>query len=596
MEPGRALIKNFSIPRRYSTAIVAVFSLALYAGAMKNGFVYDDLYLVLENPWIRDPRRIPDIFTQSIWSFKSSAPQNFYRPVLHLVYMADFHLFGLEPWGYHLTKLAFHAGSSALVLLIASSLIDNSWADEAGGGAGMEAGMEINRGRAYIPLAAALLFAAHPIHTDAVLNGITEVTFAFFYLLSFYLYIKGGKGAKRASVVFFFLAALSKETALTLPLMLLAYDYSYKKDLNLNKEGIYRLIKRYLPYLAAALVYLAMRLYALGALVPSKGHAGLGIYGNVINALTLFSEYLGKLLLPVNLNAAYVFDPVKGLFETRGIAAVAATALFGAVLYLLRNRRGAPWLSLLWVLIPLLPALYLPALGLHAFAERYLYLPSVGFVILLSVLILKPRYGSRALALAATALLVITCFYSAVTAWRVPVWHDELSLWTDTAEKTPDSFVVLNYLGLALYNHGRVVEAVAEYKKAIRLKPDYPDAHNNLGVAYHTSGRTFDAIDEYRLALGAKPDYVITLNNLGAAYYKVGMVDEAVSQYRLAIRIDPLHAGPHNNLGAALEKLGLLDEAGESYARALRLRPDFPEARSNLENLILRKETGPSGR
>jgi hypothetical protein len=226
----------------------------------------------VENPWIRDIKHLPEIFSSSAWAFKNVP--NYYRPLVNIVYMLDYNIFGLTSWGFHLTNVILHTGVSVLVFLVTALLINKPQppqpqsieqcnATPAHALAGAE--------NLTVPFVAALLFAVHPIHTEAVAwaSGVQDVSFTFFYLLSFYFYLKTegvwGKGFV-LSLVFFFFAALSKEPALTLPILLIAYDYSFKRDsiLHPKPETIYLLLKRYLPYMVVAGIYLILRTYAIG--------------------------------------------------------------------------------------------------------------------------------------------------------------------------------------------------------------------------------------------------------------------------------------------------------------------------------------------
>jgi tetratricopeptide (TPR) repeat protein len=448
--------------------------------------------------------------------------------------MLDFYIFGLRPWGFHLTKILFHMGSSLIVFLMATMLISRYGEKNTG----------TETSKQYIPFAAALLFATHPIHTEAVL-GITEVSLAFFYFLSFYLYVRAdvrGRGVPASSLVFFFLAALSKETALTLPVLLFAYDYSFKRDsvFRPKPETIYLLVKRYLPYLVLAGIYLILRTYAIGGFTQARAHAELSVYEYFINVFPLFIQYLGKLILPVNLNAAYVFHPIHSLLEWRGIMGFVITLCFIVALYLVRNRNRVAFFSLLWMVIPLLPVLYIPALGEHTFAERYLYLPSVGFVIIVSLglsvrnnrnILVRRNIGTVAFAI----VVVITVLYSLGTIKRNPAWKDDFTLWSDTARKSPDNHIPHYNLGFLYDSQGLLDKAIEEYKAAIRLNPDYARAHTNLGFVYSKQGRIDEAIEEYRSAIRLDPNAEKAYNNLGTAYQSQGRIDEAIGAYRTSL-------------------------------------------------------------
>ncbi|MEE9614218.1 MAG: hypothetical protein V3W31_04595, partial [Thermodesulfobacteriota bacterium] len=356
------------------TAIIVLFmvSSVVYLNSLPNGFVYDDLPQVVQNPRIQDPSSLPDIFLTDVWSFSGRNASNYYRPVMYLIFTADYHLFGLNPLGFHLTSVLLHAGVTVMVFLITSFILGSP--SRAQGGTENDASPAAGgRGTAFF---AALLFATHPVHTEAVawVSGVPELSFTLFYLLSFYFYIREDRPG--LSLVFFLLAALSKETALTLPLVMAAYDRCFGKGL-----AFYSLLKRYLPYLAVAALYFAVRSYVVGGLAPVNVHAGLSAYEQFINVFPLFAQHLGKLLLPMNLNVTHTFHPISSMLEWRGILSLFAAAAFMAAVWLLMRRSPTAAFGLLLVAVPLLPALYIPALGEHAFAERYLYMPSVGFVI-----------------------------------------------------------------------------------------------------------------------------------------------------------------------------------------------------------------------
>ncbi|HYA31272.1 MAG TPA: hypothetical protein VED67_00830, partial [Thermodesulfovibrionales bacterium] len=195
--------------------IILLFSFLLYINALVADFVYDDKYQIVDNPWIRDIRNIPIIFSGNVWSFHPVfSTSNYYRPLMHIVYMLNYHVFGLNPWGFHLVNILFHCGASVFVFLVTRKLLKEH---------------RVTTSSVYLspPFIAAMLFASHPTHSEVVawIAGVPDVALTVFYLLSFYFYISFRDGAKRGyplSVLSFSVATLFKEPALTLPILLFA--------------------------------------------------------------------------------------------------------------------------------------------------------------------------------------------------------------------------------------------------------------------------------------------------------------------------------------------------------------------------------------
>ena len=565
-------------------AIVLSVSVAVYFNSLFNDFVYDDSSQVLKNYWIRDVRYLPRIFAKSVWAFQS-APivSNYYRPIMNILYMANYHLFGLAPWGFHLVNVLFHAGVSVLVFFLAAWLCGVPSpipASDPPAGAGW-------KGLLSLPFVAALLFAVHPIHTEAVawVAGLPDLSFSFFFLLSLLLYIRSTaetqihRGFYSLSVASFFLSALSKEPALTLPLILILYDHL----LGDPEAGFRGRWKRYLPYLAVAAAYFALRLYALGGIAPEKRHEHLSALQHVINVFPLFMDYLGKLLLPINLNAFHVFRPIQSLLEPKGILSVGAAIAFAAAMAVAYRRNKAVCFWLLLIVVPLLPAFYIRGLGLNTFAERYLYLPSAGFVVLAAMFLAHAaeKLPRRTVALVG-ALALLTGLYSLGTVRRNAVWKSEYTLFEDTARKSPDSAIAQEKFATALMGRGRLDEAIERFKVALSLDYFLDDAHTNLGIAYYKKGMIDEAIEEERISIRLSPDMPEKHFNLAQQLADKQLWREAIQEYEIAIKLDPNFADAHNGLGFSYAMIGSLDKAIERFEAAARLAPENPMYRKNL--------------
>jgi tetratricopeptide (TPR) repeat protein len=545
--------------------IIAV-SLAVYVNALVNGFVYDDRTQILGNLWIRDARFLPNIFLSDEWGFRSGNTSNYYRPIMHVVYMLDYHLFGLRPWGYHLVNVLFHIGSSALVFLIARVLLK---------------GYKSASKFLSPPLVAALLFAVHPIHTEAVawVAGITDLSYSFFCLLSLYLYIRSEDRFDTfyyLSVAAFFLGTLCKEPALTLPGILIAYDLLLRKE----RPGFLSIAKRYALFALAIAAYFGLRLYALGGrMAPTAGHGESVDFRNVF---LLFATYFKKLVVPVNLKIFYDFRPAGSLTDASVLLAAIITALVVAAFYISYKKDRLAFFCLLAVTIPLVPCLYTPAItGPSMLGERYLYLPSAGFVMLVSIMVSRLA-GTKARKIALSMVLMLAAMYSAGTIMRNADWKNEYTLWLDSAKKSPGSADAHNNLGAALIDIGMYDKAQEETSQAIALNPYFAEAHNNLGISLFHMGANDKALVEFLQAVTIKQDYGEAYDNLGVAYAKVGQYNLAVGAFLDALKCNPFPEDTHKNLGIAYTNLGMLDKAIGAYEESLRVRPDDAEVHNNI--------------
>jgi tetratricopeptide (TPR) repeat protein len=553
-------------------AAIVLLCLLIYSNALTNGFVFDDIYQVVNNPWIRDVRHLPQIFSKGVWAFKGSE-SNYYRPMMYFFYLLTYTAAGLTPWVFHLVSILFHTGVSVLVYLTGVRL--------------MEGAIPRRDVSPALPsFFAAALFASHPIHVEAVawISCLPELVYSFFSLLAFYLYIRfrGRKAALSFSLLSFFLACLSKEPALTLPLVIAAYEYTAGKE----RGRFVEIIKRCLPYFAVAGVYVVIRVFALGGFVPLKSSVHLDMAQYVINIPVLFTLYLITVFFPINLNIWHVFHPVSSALSLPALLSFFATAAYLFSLLRAAIKRSVTFLFLLLFLLPLLPSLYIVALpqGIgNVFTERYAYLPSLGLLYCLSFLACRAAEdrGRRFTALL-LALVLVTGLFSVLTFHRNTVWKDEYSLWSDAVRKSPDGYMPHNNLGVSYVSRGDDAKAVEQFRIAIRLKPDYAPAHRNLALAYRRMGQLDLAIAEFRAALILRPNFD-AYKELGIAYRENKEYTQAIDCLLNALRLDGRDADVHYDLGLAYANTGVIGLAIEHLETAARLRPDDPLMRSGLD-------------
>jgi hypothetical protein len=516
--------------------IIIAATFIVYARALGNDFVYDDLQEVLANKWVTDLGYIPEIFSSADWDFMGKGyPSDFYRPTLHFSFLLINTIFGMKAWAFHLQNVAFHALNAVVLYFIALRLMDD---DRVEG--------ERPRTQGFYALLGSLVFVAHPLNVEPVswVSSISDLHFAFFALLSVYFYMRGGRAAYAASVALFFLSAVSKETAAVVPVILIGYDLLVRKT---PPSAVSTWLKRYAPFVAAGAVYIAIRMAALGVLTPSEDkYAFLTDAQYAMNVAVLFAMHMWKLVLPTGLTVAHVFTPALSPFES---TALASFGLIAAMLfifaYCFRGNRVVSF-SILWIILPTVPILMF-AYRDYPFSERYLYLSAAGFALLLSILFYKSRNVHAKVSVALAVALIAV--YSVASFARAGVWKDESTLWADAAEKAPGHARAHYSHGYALYRKKMYPEAIEAYKRAIAIKPLIRDWRYDLALAYQESGRLDEAIAEYSegIRLGLAGD-ANTRINLGNAYAMKGLYAEAVGEYEIALSIAPGNQAAAANL------------------------------------------------
>jgi len=593
--------------RRSLAALLFIVSFAIYSGCLSNEFVMDDYLHILSNPWIKNPAYLPEIFASSLWSYGGSNT-SLYRPLIHVLFMGTYFLFGTNPLGFHLVNLLLHSGVTVVLFLLASEVLTRQASSS-------------THVASFAAFAGAMLFATHPVHCESVawVSGVMDVACGFFFLCSLYLYARSGSAAGWRywlSIASYFLATLCKEPALLLAPSFACYDWiSSTRPVDWRRQ-----LPRYLPFLLVIAIYSSMRVHALGGVAPVTAHSrDMTSYEYLLNGCVLFGRYLTMVLVPVNLNVWHVFEPVTSIATGAGMGAIAAVAVFGiGAWFFARGSRAALFGQLLF-LLPILPALYIPGLtqGIeNAFAERYLYLPSIGFALLASVLLAGLLQKQSHRYAIAVVLAAIVTLYSIETVRRVAVWKDGFTLWSDAVAKSPQSgtphigladayrdenqidAAIEQYrigiglmpnsasahadLGMLYARKGWIEAGIEQLQIALSLDPNSAVAHNYLGVVYGKMGRHDDAIAQLQLAIDAYPRFQLAYRHLGIAYYDSGRVQESIAPFERAIELDPDDADAHNNLGVSFAVLGRWDRAIAHFERAAALDPEDPAARANL--------------
>jgi len=361
-----------------------VLIVCAYANTLQNRFVRDDTQLILRNPDLSPGTPWSHYFTSDVWAFTHRGERsrnNYYRPLGIATYRLTTQLFGFDPRAFHAVSLLFHLSATLLAYAVLLQLTK----------------------RRVLGAAAAAIFAVHPIHTEAVawVSALPELGCAVCFLLAFWVYLLAARPSTAGSAehlhtwtlrpglwvlscASFAVALLWKEMALTLPIVIGAHIILCNPEPPSILARLRRALWVMLPYGAAVGAYLLLRYYALGFLYFSQRKWLLSPRDYVLTVVDLTAKYCWKLLLPLHLSAFHVFDPVRSLLEARVLAAI--LFLLVAASAIAYGLRRAPLVSFAAtsVFLTLVPALNLRGVGRNVFGERYLYIPSLGFCLLVA--------------------------------------------------------------------------------------------------------------------------------------------------------------------------------------------------------------------
>ena len=544
-------------------SVLFLLAVLPYLNTLRNGFVYDDDGQVLHNPYIRDFSHLREIFTTDVLSYEGvkSAP-NYYRPLMNFGYLLCFRLFGLRAFGFHLVNLLLHGAVVVLLFAVTKRMLRSST----------------------MAFVAAAVFAVHPIHTESVdwIAAVTDLELTFFYLLTFRIYLGLGRAqpftyglTQFAMALSFALAAISKEQALTLPLLATLYEHAYREDR--DRTTMTQKFARYGTLWLLAVAYLFLRVRFLGTLARTR--EPLAEYEVVFSAFSLFAQYMWKLLWPVRLCAYYVFEVSDDPTDPRILAGLGAVLLIALLFVSLWRFDRRASFGVAWVVVTLGPVLNAGWLASNVFTERDLYLPSVGFCWVLGwgwtrlvAWSAQSRYPWRWLLAAALGALATGCVVRIVT--RNTDWKDNQTLYERTLAASPKAYYMHNNLGGVYWNKGYVKPAEREWTEALRLAPDAVVVLDNLAMLSLSLRHDEEAVGYSLRAIALDPNDAEAHFNLGAAYLAMDNARDAELQLRRALALAPLRVKAHALLGELYLGQLRLPEAEEQFRRSVEIQPD----------------------
>ncbi|MFZ4620602.1 MAG: tetratricopeptide repeat protein [Bacteroidota bacterium] len=540
-------------------AIIIAATLAVFFPTIQNGFTnWDDGYYLVNNPDIRS------LSAENIGTMFSSFYVAQYVPLVVLSFAVEFHFFGLDPFIVHFTSLFLHLVTTVMVF----SLVRRwKFSDE-------------------VAFFAALMFGIHPLHVEAVAwtSARKDTLSTVFLIGSMLMYYRSESDDERFPVRYYllslglFLCAMgSKATVMFLPFFLLA-------EAAITGKPLKRIAVKLVPYFVVSIFFAGLVLYSLG----SVGGVAIGKRFSLLETVSIAAYdivfYIGKTIYPAGLSSVYPFpDTSGGSLPAAMFISLAAVIAATAAILIFRKKTVQFQVPLAFFVIALLPTLQFVSFGSMIVADRFMYVPLLGLLVVISQL-LHQHFIDRFDDVKKTAVLIgmIALSYGAVTWNRVAVWKDSETLWTDAIQHYPNFPISYFSRGQHYFMQGRYDKAYADFSKAIDIAPNYPDALNMRGYLSAVRGDLGIARKDFDKVLAIEPSFALAYYNRGLVSLKENNNDSAIADLSRAIFFDKTFVEPYLNRGILLEGKRRFREAVTDLTVVIQSQPD------NIDALIHR--------
>ena len=574
---------------------LALLTLAIFWPVTRHEFInLDDPVYVTKDAHVRNGVNWENIK----WVF-TETHANFWHPLTTLSHMLDCQFYGLKPAGHHLTGLLFHVASVVVLFLVLHRMTGAKW----------RSGM------------VAALFALHPLHVESVawVAERKDVVSTFFWMLTMWAYVRYAEGknpkpgsqnpklknqhstsnAQRSTfnysltLIFFTLGLMAKPMLVTLPFVLLLLDFWPLRrvmggEWQVTRKEIQKLVVEKIPLFILAAVFMAIALEAQkhgGAIMTSDR---VPYSSRFQNAAISYCTYLAKTFWPSGLSVFYPYPPrfAPALIGVSALVLIGITAFVG-------KARRFPYLAVgwFWYLGTLIPVIGFVQVGSHAMADRYTYVPLIGFFIALiwGICELAARWANRKFILSSLGVLALLgCVI--ITSLQLKHWENSGKLFEHALAVTERNPVAHVQLSAYAIMKGDVATADLHARQALQMFPNNRIAHRMMGLVFEAQKNWPEAAEHFSQTLAATPNDVEALYGFGNALFHLGRNAEAIASFSKVITLLPGDAAPHNNLGNVLLAEGRLDDAIAEYAEALRLKPSYTDARYNLAFAYVKQE------
>lgn len=605
--------------------LIALAALLVYSNTFDAPMTFDDDSYIIENPARTDWGSFLRAQTEDLPGFGKNLINHFRnRTVVFATFIINYQIGGSDPTGYHIVNLLIHIGASLTLYWLAILLFQTPALKH-----------HDNSATHVAALFAALLFACHPLQTQAVTYISQRFTslVTLFYLGALALYVRSRLSPEKKlsvmlyalSTVLVLLAVRSKETAATLPIAMILIEAACFHGLRGIKAT------RLLPWVVLAgiipttLFYQQGRVDVVSAL-NTAGAEWLSCYDYLLTEQRVILTYLRLLVLPINQNLDYDYPIYRSLFQAAVLGSMLIhVALIGLAIYLLRRSRTSGqthwrWASfgIFWFYLTLsVESSFIPIADV--IFEHRMYLPLAGISMAVAALGLHWAENIRRPWIAVAGALFIIIALGSAAFNRNALWASDILLWEDAARKSPGKarphvnlgralekakeyrraldelllatnadpghFVAHLNLGIVLKKLGREAEAEVAYNKALAISPKDFKVCGNIGALLIEQDRLEEAHEALEHALKGNPKYPDALNNMGNLHRLLGEYSESEQHLRHALKLDPLMNETHFNLGLLMGQQRRMEESLAAFKEALRLDPSDDKARQYVETL-----------
>jgi tetratricopeptide (TPR) repeat protein len=560
------------------------FLILLVAGLYFNSL--DNLFTNWDDGMIYSNTEVRSLSWENIRTIFTLKKGGTYQPIRALSYAVDYRFWKLNPVGYHLTSIFFYILTCIMVYFTLFHLSIQL----------RERGSPESHGR--VALFGALLFAAHPVHVEAVtwLAARKEVLQGFFFFLAFYLYLKGREGAGKKRIVYLgmvilsiLLATLSKPSAVIFPGVIIIYEIARRR------EGFVNFLKSHLAFLVSSLVISTIFTFILMKVMLEAGgikaYRGDSFLSNFLVSLYVFLQNIKLLIFTINYSAAYSFLVSMPVFCLKNVILILITFSLFAISVLSLRRTKVIFFSFFFFFITLLP--YLNIIPISTLkADRYVFIASFSYALLLGVLFDRvyayrwKRFSEGFFRLLSVVLfLFLLGSYSFMTVQQNRIWENSYTLWADAVEKHPGSNTANALMGVVYMELGMDQDAVKYLERAVELLPYDYQSRNNLGIVYGRLDEPEKALKEFGTAIQLRPDDDTIKINLSVFYQRQKEYKKAEEVLKYLQSRNPKNANLYFRLGLVYKDAGQYEAAVYEFLKSIELAPDIINPYIELGNL-----------